>query len=587
MSHPKITARTVNQSAYQALVEHGLLEPIARVIAARPFNDTHGVINTIEPTLKLLDSPFLLKDMDVAVARLSQALDNNEVIALETDHDCDGQTSHAVLVLALTQVLGHPKDKVLSFIGHRMKEGYGLSAALADRIVQAKPDLVITADNGSSDETQIAVLKAAGIDVIVTDHHAIPTSGIPQSAVATLNPTREDCTFPDPDIAGCMVAWLFMAGARRSRIEQGKLPKEVPSVAAYLDFVAVGTVADCVSLARSVNNRAVVRAGLKMINQFKRPCWQALRPLLSGPKVRADDLGFLIGPMLNSDGRLSDAMGSVSFLLASENSVAMKWAQQLYQSNQDRKAIQKDLSAQAVIAARAQVQTDKHSIVVDLGRGHAGVHGISASRIKDEFGRPTILFSQKQGEPDILSGSARSIDNLHMRDALQTVHDAHPDLIIKFGGHRGAAGLSITQQNFEVFANAFEQVVIAQLGEDSVGPELFTDGPLDEAFATIDFVNALEQYAPFGREFDVPLFEADVVVNSVNVMGATKTHLRLSVQLGTQLISAVWFGALENEGDTLPVSEGDTAHLLFTPQLNYFNGRVSLQCMVRYCNVGE
>jgi single-stranded-DNA-specific exonuclease len=208
----RILRRPVNQAVFDTLIQNQINPFLAKIIAARPIPEHEKqVMGVFNGRLGDLSSPFLLKDMDQAVKRIREAILKKQHIALETDHDCDGQTSHAVLMRALIDVLGHPADHVHSFIGHRMQEGYGLSDALAERILKYEPkiDLVITADNGSSDEPRIARLKAAGIEVIVTDHHGIPSEGIPASAYACLNPTREDCEFPDPYIAGCMVACLL------------------------------------------------------------------------------------------------------------------------------------------------------------------------------------------------------------------------------------------------------------------------------------------------------------------------------------------------------------------------------------------
>lgn len=375
MQTPKLKQRPINQTHFDELVAEGLDPVIAKIVAARPRSEHQNVMATIEPKLQYLDQPSLLKDCDQASARLVQAIQNKEIIGIETDHDCDGQTSHAVLVTALTEILGVDKSLIRSYIGHRMKEGYGLSDSVADRILAEDPlpNVVITADNGSADEPRIARLKEAGIDVIVTDHHELPADGPPNSALACLNPTREDCDFPDPYIAGCMVAWLLMAAVRREMITQNLLPETTPSMAILLDYVAVGTVADCVSMARSVNNRAVVQYGLTRIAKGVRPCWQAVLPLVKRPKINSEDLGFLVGPLLNSDGRLSDAFGSVNFLLSNSADEANPWAQSLWKQNETRKGIQRDITEQAMRLAQAQVDSGKRSIVVYLPDGHAEI----------------------------------------------------------------------------------------------------------------------------------------------------------------------------------------------------------------------
>jgi len=579
----RIHRRPVNQAAFELLSQQGIAPFLARIIAARPLPEhDKGALAVTHGRLADLSSPFLLKDMDKAVARLRQALLTQEVIAIETDHDCDGQTSHAVLMSCLQEVFQHPPTKIQSYIGHRLQEGYGLSEALCARILAhpVRPSLVITADNGSADEARIAQLKAAGIDVIVTDHHAIPAEGIPQSAYAVLNPTRPDCNFPDPYIAGCMVAWLLMAATRRTMLDQGELLPNAASVIDMLDWVAVGTVADCVSLARSLNNRVVVQYGLQRLNEFKRPCWQAIKALLKNRAVTSQDLGFIIGPLLNSDGRLSDALGSLNFLLAKDVLEAGPYAELLWQQNEERKRIQKELVQEALKIAEKQVLAGRNSLVIYLEAGHAGVHGIAASRIKDTFGRPTIMLTPKLNEPEILTGSCRSIDDLHIRDVLQSIHERYPELLVKFGGHKAAAGLTLAYDDLDLFSEAFETAVADLLYGKQVGPSLLTDGELQEPI-NLELVTRLKQLAPFGREFDEPLFEATAFVRSVRYFGQNFNHLELKLALpGQPLLPAVWFGG--GEASALKLEPGQQIFIVYALNEETYQGETKINLNLKH-----
>lgn len=584
-THPTLRPRRVDAQALEALQAQGVEAWLAKIIAARPYPQKHakGVAAILSARLADLDSPLLMKDMDKAIARIAQALAQGEMIALETDHDCDGQTAQAVMLTALTEILGVPKTRIQSYIGHRLKEGYGLSDSVVERILNSnpRPSLVITADNGSSDEPRIARLKAAGIDVIVTDHHELPAEGPPPSAYACLNPTRSDCGFPDPWIAGCMVAWLLMAGVRQHLIQAGQLPSTTRSMAELLDFVAVGTVADCVSMAQSVNNRAVVRYGLQLIRQAKRPCWQAILPLLRSPEVSAQDLGFVVAPLLNSDGRLSDALGSVSFLLSESLAIAGPWAQELWARNQERKGIQKTLTRQAMEQAAEQVEAGRASIVVSLTDGHAGVHGISASRVKDAFGRPTILFSPKLNEPTQLTGSARSIDAVHMRKALQWVAEHTQGVVLKFGGHRGAAGVLIVKDQLEAFAQAFEEAVLQQVAPEAVGPVIWTDGALPLGLFQLSAVDRLRDLEPIGREFEAPIFETDATIERLRRVGQDLTHAQLVLRLSNrQTVNAIWFNCVDDSTDVLRHHEGEDVHVTFSLGDNLYRDQRSLQLQV-------
>jgi single-stranded-DNA-specific exonuclease len=470
---PQIIYRKMDDAYYQAACEAGYDPLAAQIVASRPISQTVPIESIFAPKLKFLDHPEKLPDLDIACERLYKAIENQEIIGIETDHDCDGQTSHAVIFTALTECFGYPENKIRSYIGHRLKEGYGLSEKVMERMLadDPRPSVIITADNGSSDEARIAILQSQGIDVIVTDHHEIPIEGIPQSAFAVINPIRHDSTYPDKAIAGCMVAWLVMAALRQKIMQHRQIT--LPSLANILDFVAVGTIADCVSMAKSQNNRAVVAYGMKLIEQGKRPCWQVLKPLLSQP-LSSEDLGFKIGPLLNSDGRLACAFGSVSFLLAKTLEEASKWVTHLQAQNQERKSIQDKLSQAALLQAKQQYAQGRQSLCIFLEDGHAGVHGICASRVKEAFGRPVIIFSPKEAEPGCIAGSGRSIEGLHLREVLQEIQNAE-SLIERFGGHQGAVGLSLLKENFERFSECFETMVRKRIDERSLGPKIFVD----------------------------------------------------------------------------------------------------------------
>lgn len=581
----RICQRSYHPSVYQHYVAMGLDPMMAQLLAGRLVGDDLPLDALLSPKLAHLTSPALFLDIEPATQRIIKALEAGEVIALETDHDCDGQTAHAVLYTAFIEHFGHPPEKTLSFIGHRLEEGYGLSDALATRILshQPRPTLVITADNGSSDEPRIARLQAAGIEVIVTDHHEVPTIGVPKSAFAVINPVRPGCPYPDKSIAGCMVAWLLMAEVRSQLIKKGLLSQNSPSLAALLDFVAVGTVADCVSLADSVNNRAVVRYGLQLIQKAQRPCWRAIQPLLKGP-VTSLDLGFVIGPLLNSDGRLSDALTSVSFLLAKTDQEAHEWVTCLSEQNEARKKIQNTMTYDAHKQALIQVNQGCYSICLFLEEGHPGVHGISASRVKDAFGRPTIIFSPKKNHPDLITGSARSIDGFHIRQALEVVADKMPEGIVSFGGHKGAAGVTIKKDFFPRFVETLEEATRALLGTRTMGPVIWTDGSLSSNYFTVDFARQIETLLqPFGRAFEPPTFEDRGVVRSIQPVG-NGLHVKVHLQVGHQSIHLIWFQARLQAEDPLPLIVGDDIHFAYRLQLNDFRGVVRLSPQMIGCS---
>lgn len=580
--NPTIKRRTVDRRVERLCLDCGVHPIVARIVAARPFPKACELDHILDPKLSTLSPPRLMADITIAADRIAAAVIGGECIGVETDHDCDGQTSHAVLHSCLTDYFHHPKEKIRSYIGHRIKEGYGLSEKLTDRILSGNPPptLIITADNGSSDEPSIRRLAESGIDVVVTDHHEIPAEGPPPSAYACVNPTRKECDYPDPFIAGCMVSWLVMAQTRQVLVAKGHLAGDAPNLKGLLDYVAVGTVADCVSIARSHNNRAVVKYGLTLIEKESRPCWSAVKPLLSNTSVRAEDLAFKIGPLLNSDGRLYSAHGSVDYLLSREVAEAKRSVAQLVEKNGQRKAIEKELTTSALEKAVEIVAAGAYSVCIFLEEGHSGVHGIVASRVREKFGRPAIMFSPKAEDRAMLTGSARGVDALHVRDALQHVEDQTPGIIASFGGHRGAAGLSVLRENYKVFCTAFETAVRVQLRASDIGPEILTDGVIGKRDLNLSLVDTLRILEPFGREFDPPVFEARALVMTIRRVGQDKTHAQLSLRIEGTVYQGIWFRMVQNQEDPLPVQADEEVNLVFSVMENNYRNRRSLKIQV-------
>lgn len=577
----RIVQREIDEATLSAVKQLNLHPAAETVLAGRAAKHGLDPAGIISFSLRNLDSPASLPDIDVGAQRIVQAIQSGEVIGLETDHDVDGVTSHAVLYNALT-AMGHPSEKIRSYIGHRLEEGYGLSDALCDRILadEIKPSLIITADNGSSDGPRIARLLEHGIETVVTDHHGMPQEGPPAAAVACISPVRPDSQFPDPLIAGVMVCFLVMCYVRQQLIENGTLPDTTPRLTSLLDFVALGTVADCVSLARSHNNRAVIKAGLQPINEGSRPCWRAIRPYLGdmSKPLSSSDLAFGIGPRINAVGRLDDAMVGVKFLLSTTDQEAARWADELNKGNLLRREIESELKDEAMMVGEIQAEAGRSIIQVCLTEGHAGVHGIVASRLVEAFGRPTICFSEKLGEPDILTGSARGVEGMNVYEALHLVEELHPGLLLKFGGHEGAGGLSIYAKDFSVFEKLMERVVTEQIAGKALEPLTITDGIIPTSLINDELMAALQGLEPYGREFEAALFEGHFKMISAKPMGQTKQHWRINL-VGVEggVFEGVWF----NAGEDCPISMEGFYKLAFSPELNWWNGRAKMQLLVR------
>jgi len=583
----KWVQRELSQECREWAKEKGYNDTLSKVISTR-FKTIDTAKSSLESTLKNIDQPESLPDVNIAADRIAEAVLRGEVIALETDHDCDGVTSHAVLYEVLVDYLKHPAEKIVSFIGHRLKEGYGLSQSVADRIIahESKPTLVITADNGTSDEARIAFLKEHNIDTIVTDHHEIPEEGIPESALAVVTPAREDSEYKDKLIAGCMVACLLMVDVRKNLINRGFYKDEYvpPSVIGVFDYVALGTIADCVSMSRSKNNRLVVEHGLKMMNKMNRPCWRAMKVYTGADKeLNSESLGFKIGPMINARGRLDDAMAGVNFLLTKDDDEAALLAKMLDDHNNERKSIEKNLKEKALVEAAKQVEEGRLTIVVYLPDGHAGVHGIVASRLTEAYGRPTIIISPKEGEPDIVSASARGVDNFNVRGALQEVDNQYPGILMKFGGHIGAAGLSLKKENIDEFILRYEEVSKQQISSHDVGPVVYSDGEIAAENISLKLVSEFDKLGPYGREMDKPNFESNLYIENMKKIGADKTHLKLRLSSGDKRIEAIWFNSIKETMslDNFNIREGETRRFLFSIDENKFRGNSTVQLMIK------
>lgn len=582
---PALIQRPINQGLYQQALAEGIHPLLARILAGR-LDELQGSLSSlVEPSLKHLVAPQLLKDSDLACQRLLTAIQGQERIGILTDYDVDGITSHVVIYRAFTEYFGVPAGRLSSLIGHRMKDGYGVSDALVNRILDQKPwpDVIITADCGSSDEPRIARLKAAGIDVLVTDHHALPKEGPPPSALAVVNPTRQDCGYPDPTLAGCAVAWLLMSELRNQLLQAGMLSPETPKLSDLLPFVALGTVADCVSLGGSAANRAFVTSGLKLMNASTAPCWQAFRRL-QGERFKsftASTLGFQLGPRINARSRMADPYAALHYLLADNLAAASRQLELLDSDNQDRRFVESEMTRAALVSAQLQVDKDFQSLVAYVEEGHSGVQGIVASRLVEKYGRPAVVATPGR-EAGQLSASARSVPGVHIRNALQRVDDLHPGLLVRFGGHQGAAGLTLWADKMPSFQKAFEQAVLLQLEGRRLEPGIYTDGELPSELLNLETQQLLDNLEPFGREFEAPLFEGSFRVEGLRVIGADQTHLLLEVAPLdiSVLYKAIWFRALPEQGAPLPVEVGQQVRLAYKLEANHFRNQTSLQLHV-------
>lgn len=580
----RMLPRPRDEGVYRRAQAAGLSELQARVLAGRLNAYAGDIAPLVDPSLRYLTHPERLQDARRAAERIAQAVAEGEHIGILTDYDVDGITSHVVILRTLNELFGVPLHKLHSLIGHRIFDGYGISLPLVERTLalSPRPSLVITADCGSSDEPRIARLREAGLDVVVTDHHALPASGPPASAYATVNPTRTDCDYPDPTIAGCMVAWLTMSLTRSVLIEQGVASPSTPKLSPWLSYVALGTVADCVSLGGSPANRAVVSHGLTLINRMEAACWRVMAERLGTDSVPfdAETLAFQMGPRINARSRLDDPYAALHFMLAADDATARRHLEVLDTDNQSRKAIESDMVERARSLALEALAEGASAIVVFLEDGHAGVQGIVASRLVQAFGRPALILTPAAAA-GMLTGSGRSIEGLHLRDALQRAHELAPEALPRFGGHRGAAGVGVPRERLTAFRDAFLTAVEEQLGGRDLFPYVLTDGALEPAQLSLASVDELARLAPYGREFDAPLFEGEFRIEQLRAVGADGNHLMLELSMGPVSHRAIWFRAL-TPGEVPAFGPGDRLHCAYKLARNRWKGRESLQLMIEH-----
>lgn len=544
---------------------------IKQIYASRQVNHADELNNSAAT----LHDFKLFKDIDKATALLQHALRAQSKVLIVGDFDADGATSTATLMQGLA-MFGFAHLDYL--VPDRFSLGYGLSPALAEQIVTMAPDLVITVDNGISCIAGIAIVKAAGIKVLVTDHH-LQGEQLP-NADAIVNPNRHDCEFPSKSIAGVGVAFYLLIALRSALRDVGHFAQQPPpNLADLLDIVALGTVADVVAL--DANNRTLVHQGLARIRSGKtRPGITALIEVANrnAARLSASDFGFSLAPRLNAAGRLDDMSLGIACLLATDINQARHIAAELDSLNHERREIEQgmQLEAQAVLdrLAFSDEQTPD-AICLYQEDWHQGVIGILAGRLKEKYHRPTVIFAG--GDNGEIKGSCRSIEGLHMRDLLERLNTLHPHLISKFGGHAMAAGLSINEQHFSEFKREFEQAVSGQLSEEHKRCIILTDGELADDCFSMEFANVLKQAGPWGQQFPEPVFEHTFELVQQRIVGEKHLKLVLKHRSG-RLVDAIAFGIDVREW---PDTEARLVKLAYQLDINEFRGKFSLQLIVR------
>ena len=529
----------------------------------------------LQRSLGGLADPGPMRDIDTAAKRIAAAVREGQRILFVGDFDADGATSVA---LGVSVLRAFGTEQVDFVVPNRFEFGYGLSPEIVQVALARNPDLLITVDNGVSSIDGVECANAAGVDVIVTDHH-LPGAELPP-AYAIVNPNVPGCGFSSKAIAGVGVIYFVLARVRGVLREAGWFGKrglDVPNLAEWLDLVALGTVADVVPLDR--NNRTLVHQGLMRMRRGRcRPGIQALAEVSqrSLPGLRASDLGFYIGPRLNAAGRLEDMSLGIRCLLADSLAEARRHAAALDELNRTRRELQRAMVAEAelIVSNQAQAVDARYGVSVFDPGWHQGIVGIVAGRLRERINRPVVAFAPAgDAEPHALRGSARSVPELHIRDTLDALAGSNPELLAKFGGHAMAAGLSIRRIHYERFAEAFDRAVRDRLPASALQARIETDGQLTGSEITLPNAIRLAEGGPWGQAFPEPSFHGEFDIVNQRVVG--ETHLKLVLKSGSRLIDAIAF-------NQPPLSGANRLHAVYRLDINDYGATPTVQLRLEH-----
>lgn len=560
MTRLAVRSYSVRQSAM--LEQQGLHPVMARLVVARGLLDAHELATDLEALI----APKELLQIDVAAEFLADAIDAKKKIVIVADYDCDGATACAVGLRGL-RALGAQVDYI---VPNRFEYGYGLTPEIVGLTAREKsPDIIVTVDNGIASIAGVAEANRRGIQVVVTDHH-LPGDTLPDAAVI-VNPNQPGCTFPSKNMAGVGVMFYTLLALRAElRLRDRFTVQTQPKLDALLDLVALGTVADVVKL--DANNRILVAQGLRRIRSGRaHPGIAALFRVAARDTRNATpfDLGFAVGPRLNAAGRLADMSLGIECLITDDVGRAWAIAEQLDAINRERRVIEAGMQDAALNSLDRIDPRDSATLTLFNSDWHQGVIGIVASRLKEKFYRPTMTFAP--AGDGLIKGSGRSIPGFHLRDALDLVSKRQPELIDKFGGHAMAAGLSLRAENFDAFSAAFEKVGREWLSPAQLEHVLETDGGLESAYFSLDFISLMESQV-WGQGFAPPVFCDEFRVLNQRIL--KEKHLKLQLEKDGKQFDAIWF----NHADGLP----DKARVAYRLDKNEYNGVSKVQLLVEH-----
>ena len=543
---------------------------IARIIVNRGFRDHAAIDKFLHGRLSDLYDPFLLEDMDRAVERVLEAVARRERITVYGDYDVDGITSVALLSNLFTIM----HVDYAYYLPNRITEGYGMSHDGIERCRDSNTRLIITVDCGITSVAEIAHARELGMDVIVTDHHE-PGESLPD-CLAVINPKRADSTYPFTDLAGVGVTFKLVHGLITRAVERGVLERANVNLKHKLDLVALGTVADTVTLLDE--NRILVKYGLRQLSRSERIGLQELKAVSNvNEDITSYDVAYRLAPRLNAVGRLGDARSGVELLCSEDEKEAFNLATLIEQTNRRRQTIEQEILREVEAEVERVVDLDStRTIVLSSDRWHLGVVPIVASRIAKTYHRPAAIIST---DGDVGKGSARSVGDL---DLLETFRECE-DLLESYGGHRLAAGFQIMPENIETFRTRFEQVTRRRFpGREPFVPSLSVEVETDLSEVTLDFVRQLQVLEPFGHGNQQPVFVSRGVFLKWSPKVVGSNHLKLWFESKDSVVEGIGFSM----GGLLPrLRDSEASYdIAYIPRLNYFRGEESVQLLIRDIN---
>ena len=539
----------------------GVDKTIAKLLMQRGISSFEEAKSFFRPNLKELHDPFLMKDMEKAVERIEKAIENDENILVFGDYDVDGTTSVSLMASYLKTL--HPN--IATYIPDRYEEGYGVSYQGIDFAEDHDFTLIIALDCGIKAIDKVAYAKEKGIDFIICDHHR-PGNEIP-TAVAVLDPKRSDCEYPYKELCGCGVGFKLIQALAEKRGDT------MDDLVEYLDLVAIAIAADIVPI--TGENRILASIGLQIINQSPRPGIKAMIYQLNKPELTITDVVFIIAPRINAAGRIKHGNYAVELLMETDFDKAVEFASEIEKNNNDRKDLDKSITIEALQQIEATNEQQNYTSVVYCETWHKGVIGIVASRLIETYYRPTLVFT-KSG--DKLAASARSVKGFDVYNALEQCEE----FIEQFGGHKYAAGLTLTLENYPKFKAKFEEVVKNTIPEELRTPEISIDAEIFLSEVTPKFFRIINQLAPFGPQNMRPTFCSSGLRDNGygKKVGADETHLKLSIIEGANqaTYNAIGFSM----GDKMDLAKnGKAFKAAYNIDENHWNGYTSLQLMLK------